>query len=81
MGVSGKGSPMQGPTTKQTIPAKGSSAGIKPGDGTTSGSVPGTSLPTKKVANPNGNTAMGANGQNAHSNIAKGPGKPGASKR
>lgn len=73
---------VQGPTSKVVHKAHGNSAGLKPQDGATVGGAPGpNTVPTKKVANPNGNTPMGNQGQNAHSGIGAGPGKQGVHKR
>lgn len=80
-GVSGKGKLMQAGVSKVVAKAHGSSAGTKPQDGQFAGGVPGAIMPTKKVANPNGNTPLGANGTNKHANIAKGPGLAGKSKK
>lgn len=81
-GVSGKGKMMQAGVSKVVHKATGASAGSKPGDGATSAmGVPGTPIPTKKVANPNGFANLSAAGSNKHSGIAKGPGKPGMSKK
>lgn len=80
-GVSGKGKLMQAGVSKTVFTAKKSSAGAKPQDGMTAGMPSPAGIPTKKVMNPNGNTPLGPGGVNKHSNIAKGPGKPGTSKK
>lgn len=81
-GVSGKGKIMQAGVSKVVHTATKSSAGSKPADGTQSGFGAPAGIPTKKQNSPNGNTLMHPiTGLNKHSNIAKGPGVAGKSKK
>jgi hypothetical protein len=83
MAKAGKGKPafLQGPATTPVMKGKSVSAGSKTDSGNTGAPVPGkTVFPTKAQKSPTGNKKMSPAGKNAHSGIAKGPGKPGKTK-